>query len=73
MGIVMIACPATGRDVSTGIEMSGVDELPTVIATMSCPACGGVHEWTKHDARIANGGEQYREAALAWSRERNVA
>jgi hypothetical protein len=64
MGVVMIACPATGRDVSTGIEMSGVDELPVVTATMVCPACGCVHEWTKNDARLTNGGEQYREAAL---------
>ena len=65
MGIVMIACPATGREVSTGIEMSGVDQLPTVIATMFCSECGRVHEWTKDDARLTNGGEQYREAALA--------
>lgn len=65
MGVVMIACPATGREVSTGIEMSGVDQLPPVIATMSCSACGGVHQWTKNDARLASGGEQYRQAALA--------
>ena len=28
MGMIMIHCPATGRDVSTGIETSGVEELP---------------------------------------------
>jgi hypothetical protein len=59
--------------VSTGIEMSGVDQLPPVIATMSCSACGGVHQWTKNDARLASGGEQYREAALAWSRDKTAA
>jgi hypothetical protein len=63
MGIVMITCPATGREVSTGIEMSEVDQLPMVTAKMFCTACGGVHEWTKKEARLANGGEQYRIAA----------
>ena len=63
MGIIMIACPATGREVSTGIEMSGVEQLPTVMATMLCSACGRVHEWTKDDAWLANGGEHYRKAA----------
>ena len=43
--------------------MSGVDMLPTVTATMSCPACGRIHEWTKHDAWVTNGGELYRQAA----------
>ena len=55
MGIIMINCPSTGRAVSTEIEMQNVDRLPTVIATMVCPACGGVHEWTKNDAWLAKG------------------
>ena len=63
MGIVMIKCTSTGRAVSTGIEMSNIDPLPTVIATMNCSACGRVHEWTKHDAWLAEGGEHYRKAA----------
>ena len=40
MGIIMINCPATGRDVSTGIETIGIEELPAVTAKMVCPACG---------------------------------
>ena len=63
MGILMINCPSTGRAVSTGIEMSGVDQLPTVIATTECSACGRVHEWSKDDAWLAEGGEQYRSIA----------
>ena len=56
----MIQCPSTGRAVSTGIEMiAAVDELPTVKATTVCSACGRVHEWTKDDAWLADGG-QYR-------------
>ena len=60
MGVVMIKCPATLGAVSTGIEMCAVEELPFVVATMSCPACGRVHEWTKNDAWLADGGEEYR-------------
>ena len=55
MGIIMINCPATGRDVSTGIETTGIEELPTVV----CPACGRIHPWTKAEAWLAHSGEQY--------------
>ena len=56
MGVLMIQCPSTGREVSTGIEMLDVEQLPAVKATTRCPACGRVHEWTKHDAWLADGG-----------------
>jgi endogenous inhibitor of DNA gyrase (YacG/DUF329 family) len=59
MGIIMINCPATGRDVSTGIETIGIEELPTVTAKMVCPACGRIHHWTKAEAWLAHSGEQY--------------
>ncbi len=65
MGMIMICCPATGREVPTGIETSRVDELPIVTATMSCPVCGRVHCWTRDDAWLTNGGEQYRKLANA--------
>jgi hypothetical protein len=60
MGVLMIQCPSTGREVSTGIEMLDVEQLPAVKATTRCPACGRVHEWTKHDAWLGDGGLQYR-------------
>ena len=60
MGMIMICCPATGREVATGVETSCVDELPIVTATMLCSACGRVHAWTKKEAWLINGGEQYR-------------
>jgi len=68
MGIIMINCPSTGRAVSTEIEMQNVERLPTVIATMVCPACGGVHEWTKNDAWLEKGGQYYWKVATnsAW-------
>jgi hypothetical protein len=60
MGIIMIKCPVTGRDVSTGIETIGIEELPAVTAKMVCPACGRVHDWIKTNAWLAHSGEQYR-------------
>jgi hypothetical protein len=60
MGVLMIKCPSTGREVSTGIEMSAVERLPIVIATVKCSACGRVHEWTVDDAWLAEGGYEYR-------------
>ena len=42
MGVLMIQCPSTGREVSTGIEMLDVEQLPAVKATTVCPACGRV-------------------------------
>ena len=60
VGIIMIRCPATGRGVSTGIEVFATDQMPVVPATMSCPSCGRVAGWTKGDAWLGNGGEQYR-------------
>ena len=60
MGMLMISCPSTGRAVSTGIEMSSIEQLPTVNATIECPACGRVHEWTKDSARLVDDGEQYQ-------------
>jgi endogenous inhibitor of DNA gyrase (YacG/DUF329 family) len=58
--MITIKCPSSGRAVSTGIEMSSIEQLPTVTATTVCSVCGRVHEWTKDDAWLADGGEQYR-------------
>ena len=47
MSAVMTFCPATGRSVSTAIEMEPDDfrRLPRLAATMHCPACGREHVW----------------------------
>ena len=64
MGLIMINCPATGRDISTGIEVWEIDQLPLVTASTVCPACGRVHQWTKNEIRLVSGGEEYRRAQL---------
>ena len=67
MGIIMIRCPADGNDVSTGIEMADLEQLPNVPATMWCSECGHSHTWTQSEAWLANAGEQYRTAAKTFS------
>ncbi len=63
MAMIMIRCPSMGRAVSTGIEVVDVEQLPIVIATTVCPACGRIHRWTKNEAWLTEGGEQYRQVA----------
>jgi hypothetical protein len=62
MAIIMITCPSKGSPVSTGIEVSDVEQLPSVTATTVCSACGSLHQWTKDEAWLSAGGEQYRKA-----------
>jgi len=64
MAMIMICCPTTGRDVSTGIETPDGEQLPLVKANMVCPACGRLHSWTKNEAWLANSGDQYRAATV---------
>ena len=72
MGIIMIKCPVTGRDVSTGIETMGIEELPAVTAKMVCPACGRVHDWITTNAWLAHSVEQYRLGATPASPPRTM-
>ena len=72
MGIIMIKCPATGREVSTGIETMDIEELPPVTAKMVCPACGRVHDWIMTSAWLAHSGEQYRLGATPASAPRTT-
>ncbi len=55
MGVVMVRCPRTGTNVSTGLEMDrGTwDALPVVTSKMHCPACGAEHVWSKTHALFA--------------------
>ena len=57
MSVIMIRCPKTGREISTGIECEGDDfkKLPFVIAQTACPSCGCEHSWSKSDAWLKEG------------------
>jgi hypothetical protein len=56
IGIVMVKCPATGRELSTGIEMDAATfaQLPEIRAQIVCPACGQDHTWSTREAWLGN-------------------
>ena len=55
MSMLMIRCPATGTDVSTGIEVEPemFSDLPDVRRSTTCSACGKVHRWWTHEAFLS--------------------
>jgi hypothetical protein len=59
MGVVMIRCPQTGREIATGIEM-GTSEFrraPVFFSRVQCPLCDRVHEWFAKDAWVSESAE----------------
>jgi hypothetical protein len=54
MGVVMIRCPNTGRDISTGIDtdQASFDRFPDVLSHSRCPMCGLEHGWWKREAHL---------------------
>lgn len=54
MGTIVITCPNTKKEVSTGIAMnqSSFDSSRLVNNKVSCPHCNAVHVWNKEDARL---------------------
>ena len=59
MGIVMIKCPRTGRDISTGFvaDRESFNSAPVFFARVHCPVCRSEHEWFAGDAWVCEGGE----------------
>jgi len=55
MPVILIECPISGREFSTGIitDRASFDVLREVPARDRCPYCGQEHEWRKSDARLA--------------------
>jgi hypothetical protein len=58
MGIVMIRCPATGREISTGIKIdrSRFECTPVFFARTYCPLCRAEHQWFAKDAWVREPG-----------------
>jgi hypothetical protein len=54
MALVMIACPATGRQAFTGVETHPADValIPAINVLLLCPECGGKHLWSMLDAEF---------------------
>ena len=63
MGTVMIKCPKTGCEISTGIQMdpSYFKTIPVFFARTLCPICQTQHEWFARNAWVreleAQGGQ----------------
>ena len=57
MAMVVIRCPATGRQVFTGIETSAasVNLIPPINTRLTCPSCGDTHVWSILDAELVVG------------------
>ena len=54
-GMVIITCPVTRRPVPTGIAMDAVSFQSSTLMnnSVSCPHCGGMHTWSKHNAYLS--------------------
>jgi len=54
MAMVVIRCPATGRQVFTGIETNAasVNLIPPINTRLNCPSCGDTHVWSILDADL---------------------
>jgi hypothetical protein len=58
VGVLLITCPVTGKEFSTGIETDAqsLDLIPATVAQALCPHCGNEHAWSMLDARLSEGG-----------------
>jgi hypothetical protein len=57
MGVLMLKCPQTGRESSTGLhlEEDSFKRLPDTVTKAACPHCGQLHSWWTRDARLSDG------------------
>ena len=56
MADILVRCPKTGQEVSTGLKTEWVmfETLPGIQMPLTCPACGETHNWRPKDAWITN-------------------
>ena len=54
MGVLVLECPTTGREFSTGIpvEEDSLRRLPDTVAEAQCPQCGALQRWRTHEALV---------------------
>jgi hypothetical protein len=53
---VLIRCPKTGRNISTGVRLTAADDLAKLSRARrftQCPCCKAVHSWLPGDATLA--------------------
>jgi hypothetical protein len=56
MGTVMVKCPHTGHDISTGIvaDRASFNATPVFFARVYCPMCRAEHEWFAKEAWVCD-------------------
>jgi hypothetical protein len=61
MGTVMVKCPDTGRDISTGIvaDRASFNATPVFFARVYCPLCQAEHEWFAKEAWVCETESQW--------------
>jgi hypothetical protein len=54
--VVMVRCPTTGRELSTGVEMDAATfgRLPDIRSPITCPVCSLDHNWSTREAWLGN-------------------
>jgi hypothetical protein len=54
--VVMVRCPTTGRELSTGVEMDAgtFERLPDIRSQIKCPVCNLDHTWSTREAWLGN-------------------
>lgn len=67
MSIIMIRCPNTGAEISTGIETDAraFSQLPNILTHSPCSACGLEHPWCKSQAWLDDGDDAFVPADTA--------
>jgi hypothetical protein len=60
MGVVMVRCPETGREIPTGIvtDRESFEATPVFFARVHCPICRTEHEWFAKEAWVCEPGNQ---------------
>lgn len=56
VSVVMVRCPNTGHELSTGVEMDKAtfQQLCDIRSQMKCPICGLDHIWSTREAWLGN-------------------
>ena len=56
MAVIMLTCPATGRDFSTGIhtDEDNFRKLPDTVTKATCPHCRQEHSWWTREAKLSD-------------------
>ena len=56
MSMLMIRCPKTGQEISTGreVEIAAFRSTPVFFGRTYCPLCRVTHEWFTQDAWVCD-------------------